>query len=172
MTDVMHRTLWEAMVRCPVLMIARRESADLAEPMAAQFLPGLCDRFWIYTNRGNRIAAGGPASAQFVSPGHNLLASLGGTLTEDRDPAVVDQTWNRAVAAWYPGGREDPDRLLLRFDVQHAEIWTQDASIGGLFRLMSGQRASASSLGRHRKIRLARPTRADTPPLEKRNPTA
>ncbi len=50
-----------------------------------------------------------------------------GTLTLDNDRAVIDRLWNRFVAAWYQGGKTDPELALLRFDPDRGEIW-QDAS--------------------------------------------
>jgi hypothetical protein len=35
---------------------------------------------------------------------------------------VVDRPWNRFVAAWYQGGKDDPDLVLRRLDVERAEI--------------------------------------------------
>lgn len=155
MTDTTLEALWEAMTRCPVLMLALRHGEDHAEPMMVRFLPEYGDRFWIYTNTANRLAPGGTAVAQFVSPGHDLFASLSGTLRAETDPEKRERTWSRAVEAWYPGGPQDPTLLMMRFDLEAAELWTQDASIRGLFKLMSGKPVSADALGTHKIVRLS-----------------
>lgn len=157
MTDAVRHQMWQAIAENPVLMVQRTASGEHSEPMLAQVDPEAESCFWFYTNRANRIAPGGPAMAHFVAPEHNLFCCISGTLHEERDPAVIDRYWSKAVEAWYEGGRQDPSLLMLRFDLGEAEIWTQDASIRGLFKLMSGKTISARELGQHAKIRLTRP---------------
>ncbi len=56
------------------------------------------------------------AIATFASRGHDLFAAVHGRLSVDTDRAVVDRLWNRFVAAWYEGGKDDPKLALLRLD--------------------------------------------------------
>ncbi len=47
--------------------------------------------------------------------------------------------WNKWVAAWYDGGKEDPKLVLLRFDPSSAEIWRDGSTLlSGLKLLMGG----------------------------------
>ncbi|PPT94483.1 pyridoxamine 5'-phosphate oxidase family protein, partial [Xanthomonas arboricola] len=48
---------------------------------------------------------------------------------EDTDPAMVDRLWNPYVAAWYEGGKTDPNLALLRLDADHAQIWLNESSL-------------------------------------------
>ncbi|MES0090053.1 pyridoxamine 5'-phosphate oxidase family protein [Mesorhizobium sp. M0030] len=41
-----------------------------------------------------------------------------GKLSLDNNRAVIDRLWNRFVAAWFEGGKDDPKLALLRFDPQ------------------------------------------------------
>jgi general stress protein 26 len=34
--------------------------------------------------------------------------------------------WSPSVAAWYKGGKNDPNLKLLRFDTENATIWEAD----------------------------------------------
>ena len=63
----------------------------------------------------------------YAAKGHDLFASVQGTLKIDTDRAVIDRLWNRYVAAWFEEGKDDPKLCLLRFDPSEAEIW-EDAS--------------------------------------------
>ena len=65
----------------------------------------------------------------FASKGHDLFATVQGTLGINTDRTVVDRLWNRDVAAWYPGGKEYPSLVLLRLDAQQAQIWLHDSSL-------------------------------------------
>ena len=105
-----------------------------ARPMTSQIEDGDHGPLWFFTSKDNALVeklAGGSqdSAAQFVSKGHDLWASIEGTLTEHTDPAVVDRLWNAHVAAWYEHGKEDPKLALLRFDPQKAEIWRDASSI-------------------------------------------
>ena len=47
--------------------------------------------------------------------------------------------WNRFIAAWFEGGKDDPKLRLLRFDPDDAEIWLDASSgIAGLRLLLGG----------------------------------
>lgn len=47
----------------------------------------------------------------------------------DNDRAVIYRLWNRFVAAWYEGSKDDPKLALLRLDAEHGEIWLDASSI-------------------------------------------
>ena len=78
------------------------------------------------------------AIASFVAKGHDLFASIHGRLAISNDPAIIDRLWNPMIAAWYPGGREDPDLTLLRFDAEEAEIWLNETSLLAGLKLLIG----------------------------------
>ena len=65
------------------------------------------------------------AVATFASKGHDIFAAVHGKLSLDTDRAVVDRLWNRFVAAWFEGGKDDPKLRLLRLDPDEAEIWAR-----------------------------------------------
>ena len=103
-------------------------------PMTSQVEEGDHGPLWFFTSKDSALVqklAGGTqdASAQFVSKGHDLWASIEGTLTENTDRAVVDRLWNSHIAAWYKDGKDDPKLALLRFDPHKAEIWKDGSSL-------------------------------------------
>ena len=67
---------------------------------------------WIFSAKNvhlvKAMGRGQAASAQFAAKDHGLFATLYGRLTPDNDPAVIARLWNRFVAAWYEGGKSDP----------------------------------------------------------------
>ncbi len=75
-----------------------------------------------------------------------------GRLTEERNDRVIDRHWSNAVAAWYDGGRDDPNMIMLRFDISDAEIWKSDTSIRGFFKMLTGTKISPQEIGSHAEV--------------------
>ncbi len=97
---------------------------------------------WLFTSRHatlvTQLNIDTRAVASFVDKGHDLFASIHGRLAVSNDPAVIDRLWNPMIAAWYPGGRADPDLTLLRFDAEEAEIWLNETSLLAGLKLLIG----------------------------------
>ena len=47
----------------------------------------------------------------------------------DTDRAMIDRLWNRFVAAWFEGSKDDPKLALIRLDAEEAEIWLDASSL-------------------------------------------
>lgn len=146
--------MWKKMAGSPFLMVRLDNSDDHAEPMTAQLDEDANSAFWFYTSKDNRIAPGGPAMAQYVSKDHKIFACIRGTLRQESDPAVIDRYWNNAVEAWFEHGRQDPDLLMMRFDLEDAEIWEGDESLTGKFKMLTGATIQPSEAGRHVEAQL------------------
>ena len=110
-------------------------------PMIAQFD---ADRapIWFFTSNESKLVSvlnsGSHAIATFAAKDHGLFATMHGSLSLDNNRANIDRFWNRFVAAWFPGGKEDPKLALLRFDVKSAEIWLDDSSFLAGIKLLLG----------------------------------
>ena len=134
---------WKALKSDMTLMIGLDGVEDgHARPMTAQF-EGEGGPIWFFTSRqtelAQKLAGGGErAMATFASKGHDLFATVHGSLRLDSDRAVVDKFWNRFVAAWFEGGKDDPNLALLRFDPERAEIWLDASSLVAGIKLLLG----------------------------------
>jgi general stress protein 26 len=145
---------WEELSESRLLMVGLSGVHQHHQPMTAQLDEEANHAFWFYTTRDNRLAAGGPAMAQFAGKDHHLFACIAGTLVEETDPAVIDAHWSSGVAAWYEGGRDDPNLLMLRFDLGDAEIWLADLSMKGVFRLLVGGDVRSEMKDKHVEVSL------------------
>ncbi|TKD51759.1 pyridoxamine 5'-phosphate oxidase family protein [Sphingomonas baiyangensis] len=152
-TEIRER-MWKEMGKSPFVMIGLVGSHEHSEPMTAQLDPDANGEFWFYTNRTNRIAKGGEAMAQYVAKGHDLFACIHGTLTEETRPEIIDKYWSKQTEAWFEGGRNDPDLMMLRFELKDAEIWEGDQSLTGMFKMLTGQTIKPSEAGRHAEVSL------------------
>jgi general stress protein 26 len=140
---------WESFSDSPFIMLGLEGSNEHSEPMTAQLDKEANHAIWFYAARSNRVAKGGSAMAQFASKGHDVFACLSGTLVEESDRAVFDKHWSKPVEAWFPGGKDDPQLMMLRFDIADAEVWTADLSIKGKFKLLTGAEIRSEEAGKH-----------------------
>lgn len=112
-----------------------------ARPMTAQFEHER-GPIYVFTTTDNAIvrnlASGNRAIGTFASKGHDLFATIHGTIGLERDRAVIDRLWNGYVAAWYEGGKDDPKLALLRLDAERAEIWQDASSLVSGIKLLLG----------------------------------
>jgi general stress protein 26 len=46
--------------------------------------------------------------------------------------------WNRFVAAWFEGGKDDPKLQLIRLDAERAQIWVDASSMVAGVKLLLG----------------------------------
>ena len=110
-------------------------------PMTAQ-LDGRHGPIWFFTSKDHQLVndldQNSRAIATFASKGHDLFAAVHGSLSVDTNRAIVDKLWNRFVAAWYEGGKDDPKLCLLRLDPENAEIWLDGSSVVAGVKMLLG----------------------------------
>ena len=135
--------LWKALGSDRTLMLGLDGVEDgHARPMTAQFEN---DRgpIWFFTSKENTLlhaleqGTRDRAIATFSSKGHDLFATIHGSLSVDNDRATLDRLWNRFVAAWFEG-KDDPKLALLRLDPERAEIWADASSVLSGVKLLLG----------------------------------
>ena len=115
------------------------------QPMTAQILHEEDESgpIWFFTAKDTELVRalgeGHRANLQFVSKGHDLFASVQGELMLDNDRALIDRLWNRFVAAWYEGGKDDPKLQLVRFEPENAQIRLNENSMMAGVKLLLGR---------------------------------
>ena len=139
------KKFWKALRSDRTVMLGLAGAGDgHAQPMTALVED---DRdggpIWIFSARDvdlvKALGGGSKAVAHFASKDHELFASVHGDLVPDSDPAVIDRLWNPFVAAWYEGGKDDPELRLLRFDPDRAQVWLNENSVFSALKLMLGR---------------------------------
>lgn len=140
----LERKFWKALASDMTMMVGIDGVEDgHARPMTAQ-LDGDKDGgpIWFFTSKDNGLVqalpSGNRAIATFTSKDHDLFASVHGKLAIEQDRAMVDRLWNRHVAAWFEGGKDDPKLALLRLDAETAEIWADASSLVAGIKAMFG----------------------------------
>jgi general stress protein 26 len=137
-------TFWKHLRSDRFVMLGLEASAPTTlRPMTAQ-IDGEADQgpIWFFTATNSAIAGGlsdqDLAIFTFAAKGHDLFATVHGHLTRTTDRATIDRLWNPWVAAWYEGGKDDPNLALLRFDPTTAEIWRSGSGLLAGLKLLFG----------------------------------
>ncbi|MFO6448787.1 pyridoxamine 5'-phosphate oxidase family protein [Erythrobacter sp. NE805] len=145
---------WQALKKDMTMFLGLAEREDgHARPMTAQLEEDGFDGddyrgpLWFFTATDNHLyravqqveLAGQPARAMahFASKGHDVWATVHGSLSTSRDRATIDRLWNRFVAAWYEG-KDDPKIALIRLDPEDAEIWIDTSSLVAGIKMLVG----------------------------------
>ena len=135
MTDPreLEEKFWKALESDRTLMLGLDGQEDgHARPMTA-LAEERRSPIWFFTAADNVLVrqlgeGSGRAVAGFAAKGHDLFASIRGSLRVDTDRAVVERLWNPFVGAWYEG-KDDPKLRLLRLDAEDAEVWADASSL-------------------------------------------
>lgn len=136
----------------PFLMIGVDDTPDHSEPMTAQIDDGVTDALYFFMGQDNRLSIGGEAMAQFVSKGHDFFACLHGTLVPHNDRSTIDRLWSKQFEAWFPGGKDDPSLLLMRYHLDNAEMWESDISLSGRVKMLFGGTIKPQEAGTHSEV--------------------
>jgi general stress protein 26 len=156
------RKFWKALRSDRTIMLGLTDAEEgHSQPMTA-IMDGDADAgpIWFFSARNvhlvKALGRGQAASAHFAAKDHDVFATLYGRLTPDNDRAVIDRLWNRFVAAWYEGGKDDPQLQLLRFDPDHAQIWLNENSVFAGIKLMLGKDPKKEYRDKVAEVELAR----------------
>jgi general stress protein 26 len=135
---------WKDLKASPFLMLGLVDARDgHTQPMTAQ-TEGEHGPIYFFANKDNNLIGameGAPrrAIATYTGKGHDLFASIHGTLSVDNDAATIDRLWNPHVEAWFEQGRDDPKLALLRLDTEKAMLWLGGTSIGAAIERLFGK---------------------------------
>ncbi len=129
---------WHALDYSPFVMLQLDASPDSAAPMTAQLDKDARHAIWFFTGRDGHFSAAGSATATFASKGHDTFARFAGTLVEETSRERLDKQWSNFVEAWFPGGKDDPNLLMLRMDLGDARIWSGEMGVLGVAKMALG----------------------------------
>ena len=128
--EELKQKFWRALADSPFVFLQLDGHDEGAVPMTAQLDEHADHAIWFFTSRDHHFAAGGPATCTFAGKNHDLFARFQGTLSEETGRERFEAEWSNFVRAYFPGGKNDPNLLMLRMDLGAAEIW--DADLGML----------------------------------------
>lgn len=145
---------WHAMTASSLVMLQLDADQDSAAPMTAQLDKDANSAIWFFTSRDNRFAKMGPATATYQSKGHDVFCRFSGALREETSRERLDKQWNKFVEAWFPGGKSDPNLLMLRMDLGDASIWAGELGVINTARMMLGMDVTDKIKGGYAEVNL------------------
>lgn len=140
---------WHAMKHSAFVMLQLDAAPDTVSPMTAQLDKEAHSAIWFFTTAQSRFAELGPATAIFSSKGHDLFARFHGHLVRETSRTRLDKQWSNFVAAWFPGGKEDPNLVMLRMELGDATIWGGDLDLLTTAKMAMGMDVRDDVKGQH-----------------------
>ena len=87
---------------------------------------------WFFTKKDSRkvreLSANPETLLCFGDPGKQNYVSVTGKSDIVADRAKVKELWTEIYRTWFPGGTDDPNVVLIRVAVEHAEYWDVPSS--------------------------------------------
>jgi len=129
------KEFWKSLKESNTGMLGLDQPGYHAQPMTG-FAEPETGTIWFFTRSDTDLArdvaagavGGGGQSGMFTyqAKDQKVQACLHGEMSIDHDRARIDKFWNPVVAAWYPGGKDDPALTLIRFDGDDGRVWVSD----------------------------------------------
>lgn len=138
-SDDLKQDFWQALADSPFVFLERKSEPEEAVVMTAQLDKDADSAIWFFTTKDHSLANLGPAIATFAGKGHDLFARFEGTLVKETSRERLDKQWSNMVEAWFPGGKDDPNLLMLRMDLGKAEIWNSDLGVLTTAKMLMGK---------------------------------
>jgi general stress protein 26 len=139
--QTLEEKLWNALASDRTVMLGLDGVEDgHSRPMTAM-VEGQHGPIWFFVGKPNAVvdnlSSSRRAIAAFSAKGHELFASIHGSMSVDQDREVIDRLWNPFIAAWFDG-KDDPKLVLLRFDPEHAEVWLNESNMLAGMKMLFG----------------------------------
>jgi general stress protein 26 len=123
--------LWQELDAVHAGMLGVEGSGQHLQPMA-HHIDRERRRLWFFTKRDadlvEAVRPGAMAHFAIISKAQDFHACMSGPIREEKDRAFLEAHWSAPTAAWYEGGKDDPQLVMLALELQHARIWASTRS--------------------------------------------
>jgi general stress protein 26 len=137
-------------IRIAMLTTVSRDGGLRSRPMMTSEVEFDGNLWFIASGRSTlseEITTNANVNVTYVNPKGSRYISVSGIGSFVRDERRLKELWTGKHKAWFPGGKKDPDLMLLRIEVHFAEYWDATAAAVqlSLFVRPEPERASAGS---------------------------
>ncbi len=130
--DTLHRMIGDM----PIAMLTSRtaDGALISRPL--QTLEFDAEHvLWFVTDANSEKAAEIKANPHiglsYADRRDNSYVSVSGPARIVRDQQKVDELWTPAMSIFFPQGKDDPDLVLIRVEIERAEYWDGPGTLVG-----------------------------------------
>jgi general stress protein 26 len=124
--------VWHIIEKVGICMMTTRFEGGLR----ARLLEARPDRdenvIWFLTDRrglkDDEVQAHPDVCLTFVYAKEKVYLSVTGRAFVNSDSCRAKELWNKEQQAWWPGGSDDPNVLVMRVELDQAEMWDGPAS--------------------------------------------
>ena len=99
----------------------------VSRPLSTQAAEFDGKRVWFFTSASSpkirEIRRNKKVNVAYASKDKNVYVSVTGDARVNQDPARIDEFWSDAYKAYFPGGKDDPDVVLIEVNVHTVEYW-------------------------------------------------
>lgn len=143
------------------LVTMNNDGEMMARPMATQKLDDNHE-LWFYTTdysaKVDDVMLHPHVCVVYAEPSKNRYVSISGRAELVREREKIRALWRPALAAWFPGGVDDPDIALIRVEVIDAQYWEASSSklvqlFGVLKAMATGDRSVAAGENEKLEVR-------------------
>ncbi len=126
--DQQRDELLERLRKTPTCMLFTHDAAGgmHVRPMTTQEVDGE-GVIWMFTAANghlvSEVAANPAVLISYADPGDGAFAAVRGEAMALRDLGKQRELWTALAGAWFPGGADDPNLMLLRITMGWAEHW-------------------------------------------------
>ena len=152
--EELKQKFWKGLADSPFIFLQLDSDPHTAVPMTAQLDKDADSAIWFFTSRRHTFAQGGPATATFAGKGHHVFARFNGILREEVSRERLNEEWSNFVKAYVPGGKDDPELLMLRMDLGTAELWSSDLGMMTTAKMMLGKDIRDEAREEHANVKL------------------
>jgi len=148
-------------VKIAMLTTTSEEDQSLrSRPMATQ-KPEADGSLLFFTDKNDakvyEVKKDSHVNLSYADPSSNVYVSISGRANAYRDQAKINELWSEDLKAWFPEGKEDPNIMILKVDVDKGEYW--DTPSGLLTRayayvrsVVTGEKSDADDVNEHAKV--------------------
>lgn len=137
-TSELKTKFWKALADSPFVFLQLDRAPDNAVPMTAQLDKEADSTIWFFTTKDHCLAQMGAATATFAGKDHTMFARFSGHISQETSKERLDKQWSSIIEAWFPGGKDDPNLIMLRMDLGKAEIWNSDMGFVDNLKMLLG----------------------------------
>lgn len=125
------KLLWRELEKLHAGMLGVEGSGQHLQPMA-HHVDREGRRLWFLTKRDTdfvqALHPGAKAHFAVIAKAQDFHACMSGLLRVRDDRAKLDEIWSAVSAAWFEGGKDDPELTMLALDLESAAIWASTAN--------------------------------------------